>query len=74
MLSNTVVVVVNVGTITVASCGLRVSDKWPQERGIMITVAHVTMVVPEGANSDATIEVVRAKGIGFLSLDLGPFG
>jgi hypothetical protein len=40
----------------------------------MITVTHVAMVVPEGVNSDAAIEGVRAKGIGFLSLDLGPFG
>jgi hypothetical protein len=63
-----------VGTATVASRALRVSAIWPQERGIMITVAHVAMVVPEGANSDAAIEGVRAKGIGFLSLDLGPFG
>jgi hypothetical protein len=31
------------------------------------------LAVPEGANSDATIEEVRAKGIGFLSLDLRPF-
>jgi hypothetical protein len=37
----------------------------------MITVTHVAMVVPEGVNSDAAIEGVRAKGIGFLSLDLG---
>jgi hypothetical protein len=64
------VVVVNVGTVTVASFGLRVSAILPQETGIMITVAHVTMVVAEGTNSDATIEGVREKGIGFLSLDL----
>jgi hypothetical protein len=37
------VVVVNVGTVTVASFGIRVSAIWPQETGIMITVAHVTI-------------------------------
>jgi hypothetical protein len=34
----------------------------------MITVAHVAMVVPEGANSDAAIEGVRANSSGFSVL------